>query len=480
MERRKFLEAFPFAVGGATALSGTDSYAQDNSENTVWLSNVASLREATSTTLPGTFCQLLGYNTSGDGGEGLFVVGANATDNGGTIINDASDRSWYRAGYSNWRSVKWFGARGSGSTDDTAAIQNAINAGAGTVYFPAGNYLTSATLIIGAAGTQIVGESKGAAQISPSASVDVFHFNNVALCGLASISVGFANVPTAGAVLNVDACGFFRCEDFYFYNCYNGVYVNGVNAPCYIQTFDIDTIQNIGIYWDQPTPGAQNGGLLFIESGTISCSSPNTATGIALLGGDTCRMTNVDVLRMGTGINISPPEGNIVQWVFGENVAADTCYTNGWTINPNGGIAQGIQLVNCWGSSCAATGFEVQGGYNIQFTACRAFNNALAGWQFVANVTSFSLDACVASGNGTVSANAPGIYVGAGISNFSIRNCTSAQVEGFGNTQNFGIIVAAGASNNYLIANNYTHGNTASGLSDNGAGPNKVVVNNLT
>jgi hypothetical protein len=40
-------------------------------------------------------------------------------------------------------SVKDFGAVGDGTTDDTTAIQAAINSGAGAVYFPAGTYLTS-------------------------------------------------------------------------------------------------------------------------------------------------------------------------------------------------------------------------------------------------------------------------------------------------------------------------------------------------
>jgi len=37
-------------------------------------------------------------------------------------------------------SVKDFGATGNGSTDDTAAIQSALNSGAGAVYFPSGTY----------------------------------------------------------------------------------------------------------------------------------------------------------------------------------------------------------------------------------------------------------------------------------------------------------------------------------------------------
>src|SRR5205823_12179888 len=41
------------------------------------------------------------------------------------------------------RSVKDFGAKANGSTDDTAAIQRAIDAGPGTVFLPAGAYLVA-------------------------------------------------------------------------------------------------------------------------------------------------------------------------------------------------------------------------------------------------------------------------------------------------------------------------------------------------
>jgi len=46
-------------------------------------------------------------------------------------------------------SVKDFGAVGDGVADDTAAIQAAINSGAGTVYFPNGSYKTTATINLG-------------------------------------------------------------------------------------------------------------------------------------------------------------------------------------------------------------------------------------------------------------------------------------------------------------------------------------------
>ena len=63
--------------------------------------------------------------------------------------------------------VKDYGAVGDGTTDDTAAIQAAVDAseadktnGGGVVYFPAGTYLISATLTIDEENVQFVGEGR--------------------------------------------------------------------------------------------------------------------------------------------------------------------------------------------------------------------------------------------------------------------------------------------------------------------------------
>lgn len=57
-------------------------------------------------------------------------------------------------------SVRAFGATGDGITDDTAAIQAAINAAGGTVYFPSGIYAISATLTLGNC-TEVLGPAGG-------------------------------------------------------------------------------------------------------------------------------------------------------------------------------------------------------------------------------------------------------------------------------------------------------------------------------
>ena len=77
---------------------------------------------------------------------GFFYYDASDTtsvDNGGTIIVAGSKR-WKRI-YDGPVSVKWFGAKGDGVTDDTVAINNAIqfvnSLGGGVVDYPKGYYL---------------------------------------------------------------------------------------------------------------------------------------------------------------------------------------------------------------------------------------------------------------------------------------------------------------------------------------------------
>lgn len=74
-----------------------------------------------------------------NGGTGLSSVGATSTE----LRVNSSGALYYAANVVN---VKDYGATGNGVTDDTAAIQNAINAvttNGGTVFFPSGHYIAN-------------------------------------------------------------------------------------------------------------------------------------------------------------------------------------------------------------------------------------------------------------------------------------------------------------------------------------------------
>lgn len=112
------------------------------------LANIAALQAATTGTYTGLLAYILGYYTEGDGGEGHFWYDASDTtssDNGGTIIVDASGRRWKRNLNGMPVTFKQFGAVGDGTTDDSTKLQacidwalaqgaGQINAGSGIVY----------------------------------------------------------------------------------------------------------------------------------------------------------------------------------------------------------------------------------------------------------------------------------------------------------------------------------------------------------
>ena len=100
---------------------------------------------------------LEGYVTTRDGGEGLFSYAPGDTtsaDDGGTIIVDGIGQRWYRQFITEMINVRWFGATGNGTTDDTAALQTAVDSAiyrfnVPRVFVPAGIYKTSDVISIG-------------------------------------------------------------------------------------------------------------------------------------------------------------------------------------------------------------------------------------------------------------------------------------------------------------------------------------------
>lgn len=86
-----------------------------------------------------------------DGGEGFFYYDASGvgSDNLGTLLAPTAGAGRFYRLYSGPLNVKWFGAKGDGITDDTAAIQIAIDATppAGTLLAPLGIYITGALTV---------------------------------------------------------------------------------------------------------------------------------------------------------------------------------------------------------------------------------------------------------------------------------------------------------------------------------------------
>ena len=143
-------------------------------------------------------------------------------------------------------SVKDFGAVGDGFTDDTAAIQLAITAGAGKeLYFPAATYIISSALTIVSANTRLVGDGFGTVIKNTSLTGHALKFfpNNTTAtsvflnsCGIADMQIYSAVNKTAGAGVYALQCNGFRLDRVQITNHPEGLLVSGgqlnvFNAP---------------------------------------------------------------------------------------------------------------------------------------------------------------------------------------------------------------------------------------------------------
>ncbi|MFO0647408.1 MAG: glycosyl hydrolase family 28-related protein [Polyangiales bacterium] len=194
LERRS-LGALLAMLGGGAALAGCVGEADAvvsgrvaqaaTTSSVLWFDSIATLRSY-SVMANDSFALLLGYDTRGDGGGGVFAWKAGAPptgvldDDGIVIVSSGTTTGYWVRIYSGPINARWFGARGDGSHDDTVAIQKTINSvGAGNyttagglgskgysgVYLPRGCYKVTSTLSIAFKGVDIVGDGKCATEV---------------------------------------------------------------------------------------------------------------------------------------------------------------------------------------------------------------------------------------------------------------------------------------------------------------------------
>jgi len=143
VKRRDFLLGFTSSGAVTTTTVATvatmDALAAQGLSGIATVANINALRDRAGARDEVVF--LAGYYAAADGGDGFFAWDANSTepDDGGIIIasNPANAGRWKRCARGDSINVKWFGAKLDGVTDDTAAIQAAIDTRLAPVFIPA-------------------------------------------------------------------------------------------------------------------------------------------------------------------------------------------------------------------------------------------------------------------------------------------------------------------------------------------------------
>lgn len=175
-----------FVWTGATWVPSSGS-----SGEVITVDNIAALKAQSVVGLPdGQVIMTRGYYTENDGGQGTYVYdsGSVAVDNGGTVIAPAIGTGRFLLFVANVISVKQFGAKGDGVTDDATPIQNA------------GTYAASAnvTLVFPAPSVSYLCNSQLDLRDIQSIQMDT-----AAVGGIASTVVGSAAVLFGGSSINL-------------------------------------------------------------------------------------------------------------------------------------------------------------------------------------------------------------------------------------------------------------------------------------
>lgn len=132
--------------GNIASVDVESALAELDTEKIGTVPSIAALKNLTP--IDGQVIEALGYYAANDGGGGKFTWDSANTqsDNGGTIVAKTSGGvgRWLRI-YSGVLNIRWFGARGSNSVEDTAAFSLATQHIASnnlrrTIYVPDGNY----------------------------------------------------------------------------------------------------------------------------------------------------------------------------------------------------------------------------------------------------------------------------------------------------------------------------------------------------
>jgi hypothetical protein len=379
-------------------------------------------------------------------------------------------------------SVTQFGAVGDGVTDDTAALQNAINSLSGrasgaALRIPAGIYIISATLNLGNLSDDctILGDGWNTTVIKPITGVTTaiaITGNNQTIqdilfdCSHATSCVGM-NVGSA-------------------YSNFKRISISGASIGLYVTGGVVDSFENFNILQSKTAGVELNsaGNDYFFDKIFISNyggADPSTA-GFYVLKGNAVYATGIDVLSTKKGLLIQPSGSTSIEWHWYTNCVFDTCSDTGVRIYGDvGTVVKGISFTNSWASSCNEGVYVAGSGTvdSISFLQHRSYSNATDGYG-VGNGNNISFVDCQAIGNGISSPNVyAGFSIAGGVTRVRVVGCRSGNTSVIGGTQANGLVLNPGASDYLTIVGNDFSNNGTNSLVDLSTGLNKQILGNM-
>jgi pectate lyase-like protein len=383
-------------------------------------------------------------------------------------------------------SAKHYGAEGDGVTDDTVAIQDALDTER-SVYLPEGSYRVTSGLQFKANGQRLfsgcgggwstVLEWEGSAGCISAlglqyCSVDGLHIRRPA--GLSTITSGHAVVFGPQGAADAYRCQVRNCR---IENTGNAILLQGtehrlsgleiinIHGSYGIRFFGTDTHRSyravVSDILCNNSDGSDSTVWILYDSYAYSLVLASTAL---INGGVALQMR--DIAATGSSYPM---------WVLAWDMECDHNKTAGIALQ----AGEGAYITTSWIGSClTGNGVYTAGDWRgeLSLNNCRLTGNYQHGVLLGAGVDTL-INGCVIGDNSAESSGLNhGITIGAGISRVAITGCRLGDSVGVaGNNQGYGVYVATGASDYYQVVGNIISGNATGGVSDNGTGTHKFI-----
>jgi len=392
--------------------------------------------------------------------------------------------------------VKNYGAIGNGTTDDTTAIQDAIDAaeanGGGLVLLPPGTYLVSDTLIVDNHGVRIIGSGMWNTTIKRTTDYgDTLFFSGNETTGDVVVGVGVeelgflsTGLTTSGAHVRFNGAARVNVVSIYFRDGFIGIQADGLMAA---------SISNIYLVFSQ-LYGGSSSGRRYMQFGAAT-AFPHPSSGDVFISDFNVRSTtSANVIEYGININaadglwfsnghvgntvtanirIAGPTTDILNLIWFDTVFSDEGTGSGLIFDSYAGLGfRTVQFSNCLfkssGSPVAyadngiviASGCTMDGLYMNNCVITEYGGTGVSIQSTTARNMVFSN--CIVRGNGRNAVDTyPGYNLLAGVKNVSIIGGIAGQSHASSavGTQSYGIQFSTGHENIIVSGVNLT-GNT--------------------